>query len=299
MANPLEYIRQRPKLAKQLIGLSLPQLEKLIQQAIAMDQQRKKEAELQKVRVNKKGAGRTKNLSADEEICLSLFYLRQMPIFEVLGMMFDVSRTSSNDIFHYWLPILGDLLPSSLLEEWKKAVNDDEFVKELLTSYQLLVDSSEQCRERPKDQEEQEKYYSGKQQTHTFKNQFITLPHGEDIVDVIVAERGPEADVNLLRRQQSNFSEKQTFKGDKAYLGAERTKTPHKKPPKKDLTPEKTAENKQFSSERIYVEHLIRILKIFRIAAERFRLKSSTYQGVMLVICGLVRFRIGAFRFSF
>lgn len=30
MTNPLEYIRQRPKLSKQLIGLSLPQLEKLI-----------------------------------------------------------------------------------------------------------------------------------------------------------------------------------------------------------------------------------------------------------------------------
>ena len=35
MANPLEHIRQHPKLAKQLIGLSLPQLEKLIQQAIS------------------------------------------------------------------------------------------------------------------------------------------------------------------------------------------------------------------------------------------------------------------------
>ncbi len=94
MANPLEHIRQRPKLAKQLIGLSLLQLEKLIQQAIALDQKRKKKAEKDKIRVNKKGAGRSRNLSADEEICLTLFYLRQMPIFEGLGMMFDVSRTS-------------------------------------------------------------------------------------------------------------------------------------------------------------------------------------------------------------
>ena len=99
MANPLEYIRQHPKLAKQLIGVSLTQLEKLIQQAMppaplprgAADEQRKKEAESQKMRVNKKGAGRARNLSAEEEICLTLFYLRQMPIFEVLGMMFDVS----------------------------------------------------------------------------------------------------------------------------------------------------------------------------------------------------------------
>ena len=83
-----------------------------------------------KIRVNKKGAGRAKNLSEDAEICLTLFYLRQMPIFEVLGIMFDVSRTTANDIFHYWLPILRDLLPCSLLEEWKKSIQNDEFVQE-------------------------------------------------------------------------------------------------------------------------------------------------------------------------
>jgi hypothetical protein len=299
MVNPLEYIRNRPKLAKQMIGLSLPQLEKLIKQAIARDHQLKREAEREKIRVNQKGAGRPRSLSQEEEIYLSLFYLRQMPIFEVLGMMFEVSRTTANALFHYWLPILRDLLPSSLLEEWENSIQDNEFVKKLLTSYQLLVDSSEQCRERPQDQEEQEKYYSGKQNRHTFKNQFITLPQGEDIVDVIVGERGPEADINLWRRQQLNFSDEQTFKGDLGYQGAERTKTPHKKPPKKKLTPEKKAENQQLAKERIYVEHLIRIVKIFRLASERFRLHSSTYQQVMLVICGLVRLRIGAFQFSF
>ncbi len=30
MENPLAYIRQHPQLAKQLIGLNLPELEKLI-----------------------------------------------------------------------------------------------------------------------------------------------------------------------------------------------------------------------------------------------------------------------------
>ncbi len=106
-------------------------------------------------------------------------------------------------------------------------------------------------------------------------------------------------DVNLLRQQQQNFSDEQAFRGDKAYQGAERTKTPHKKPRKKKLTPLKKAENKQLSSEQIHVEHIIHLVKIFWIAKERFRLHSSTYPQVMLVICGLVPLRIGAFRFSF
>ena len=299
MTNPLGYIRLHPKLAKQLIGLTLPQLEQLIKQAIAINQERKKEAEEQKIRLNKKGAGRAKNLSEDVEICLTLFYLRQMPIFEVLGIMFEVSRTTANDIFHYWLPILRDVLPSSLLEEWEKSLQDNEFVQELLTSYPLLVDSAEQPRERPSDYKEQKKFFSGKKQRHTFKNQFVSLPKAKDIVDVVVGERGPEADVNLLRKQQSNFSAQQSFKGDKAYIGAERTTTPQKKPPKRELTPEQKESNRLVSQERIYVEHLIRIVKIFRVAAERFRLHSRTYKQVILVICGLVRLRIGAFQFSF
>ena len=107
------------------------------------------------------------------------------------------------------------------------------------------------------------------------------------------------ADVNLLRKQQLNFSEQQSFTGDKAYLGAERTKTLQKKPPKRELTPEQKESNRLISKERIYVEHLIRFVKIFRVAAERFRLDSRTYKQVILVICGLERFRIGAFQFSF
>ncbi len=114
-----------------------------------------------------------------------------------------------------------------------------------------------------------------------------------------MGERGPEADVNLLRKQQLNLSDEQSFTGDKAYLGAERTKTPQKKPRKRELSPEQKESNRLISKERIYVEHLIRLVKIFRVASERFRLHSRTYKQVMLVICGLVRLRIGAFQFSF
>jgi len=32
---------------------------------------------------------------------------------------------------------------------------------------------------------------------HTFKNQFIVLPNGEDIVDVIVGKLGKTSDINL------------------------------------------------------------------------------------------------------
>jgi hypothetical protein len=44
-----------------------------------------------------------------------------MPTFEILGLQFGVSKTEANDTFHYWLKILGNILPASLLVE--KGVN--------------------------------------------------------------------------------------------------------------------------------------------------------------------------------
>ncbi len=107
--------------------------------------------------------------------------------------------------------------------------------------------------------------------------------------------RGPEADINLFRQQQPKFSEAQQFVGDKAYVGAPRTTTPTKKPRGGELTPEQEEENKQISRRRIFIEHLIRRLKIFRIAADKFRLNPQNYEQVILTICGLVRLRLETF----
>jgi len=213
---------------------------------------------------------------------------------EILGIQFGISKTSANDIFHYWLEILREVLPASLLEQVKNQVSDYEIVQEILQEFELLVDSTEQPRERPRDYKEQEKFYSGKKKQHTFKNQLIILPEAEDIVDVIAGRPGTVSDINLLREQQKKFFAGQQFKGDKGYIGADNVATPYKKPRNQELSETKKQENKVFSSSRILIEHLIRLVKVFQIAAQRFRLRPQTYQQVILTICGLVRFRIGA-----
>ncbi|MDJ0518368.1 MAG: hypothetical protein QNJ74_19650 [Trichodesmium sp. MO_231.B1] len=72
--------------------------------------------------------------------------------------------------FALWIDILRELLPSSLLEEFSGKENEYLWIKEALTEIELIVDSTEQDRERPKNDEKQKKYYSGKQKSHTFKN---------------------------------------------------------------------------------------------------------------------------------
>lgn len=149
-------------------------------------------------------------------------------------------------------------------------------------------------RERPGDNKEQEKYYSGKASKHTFKSQIIILPSSKDIVDVIAGEPGPKSDITLFRENRDNFDSKQKFKGDLGYQGEDLIDTPMKTPRNGKLTIDQKKENKEFSSKRIFVEHRIRSVKIFRVAQERFRLNPKKYEQVILTICGLVRLRIGA-----
>lgn len=289
-----EAIENNPKEIKRLLGIDQEQLQKLISYAELLHQQKQEEIERKKVRVNQKGGGKKSKLSPQEQILLTLIYLRHSPTFQLLGLQFGVSETTANDIFHYWLPILSEALPPSLLEQVKKIEGDYEWLQELLSELQLIVDTSEQVRERPGLYQEQKGFYSGKKKNHTLKNQFIVLPDGKDIVDILAGVPGPKSDINLLRECFRQFAPEQKFIGDKAYQGESQVTTPRKKTKGGQLTDEQKQENRELSQQRISVEHVIRLIKIFNVARERFRLAYLNYKPVILAICGLIRLRIKA-----
>lgn len=294
MNDILNHIEENHQETKRLIGMDYEQLKQLIHNAERLHHEKQALLESKKVRIIAGGGGRKPKLSIKEQIILTLVYLRHMTTFQLLGIQFGVSESTANDTFNYWLPLLRELLPSSLIEQVKKKESDSEVVKEILTEYELIVDSYEQVRERPGDNKEQEKYYSGKASKHTFKSQIIILPDASDIVDVIAGEPGPKSDITLFRENRDNFDPKQKFKGDLGYLGEDFIATPIKKPRNGKLTIDQKQENQEFSSKRVFVEHRIRSVKIFRVVQARFRLKPQKYEQVILTICGLVRFRIGA-----
>ena len=142
---------------------------------------------------------------------------------------------------------------------------------EILTEFELIVDSYDQPRERPTDYQEQKKNYSDHQKRHTKKNQVIVMPSGKEIVDVVVGETGATIDIKIWRKQRSSLEPSQRFQGDKAYVGEPLINTPHKKHQGRPLTPAQNRSNKIKAQNRIFVEHLIRLLNIFRVAAEKFR----------------------------
>ncbi len=120
MSNMLDYIEQNPHETQRLLGLSYNQLKQLCQKAIALHHHKQQIAEANKIRKIKPGGGRKPKLALEEQIILTLTYLRHFTTFQLLGIQFGVSETTANDIFNYWCPLLGELLPPSLLEQVKK-----------------------------------------------------------------------------------------------------------------------------------------------------------------------------------
>jgi hypothetical protein len=57
-------------------------------QAIALDTKKRQEIEAQKIRIISKGGGRKVKLSTEEQILLTLIYLRHLTTFQLLGIQF-------------------------------------------------------------------------------------------------------------------------------------------------------------------------------------------------------------------
>jgi len=88
------------------------------------------EREKKKVRLIKAGGGNYSKLSEEEQIILTLVYLRQKINFQILGLLFQVSESTAHNVFTYWQQILQEGLPPSLLEHVKKFPEEVEKISE-------------------------------------------------------------------------------------------------------------------------------------------------------------------------
>ncbi len=114
------YIQSHPQETKRLLGINYDQLQDLGKYLKLLEEREKQEAEKNKIRINKLGGGREEKISQEEQIILTLIYLRHHLNFQLLALMFKVSESTANNVFHKWQKLLESAFPSSLLEQVKK-----------------------------------------------------------------------------------------------------------------------------------------------------------------------------------
>lgn len=293
----LHLLHERPQQGKRMVGLSPEALWELWQRIAELTQEEDLKRAQRPGRQRQVGGGRKREANVLCRLLVTLIYLRQHWTMQAIAAALDCAESTVCNYIHEMLPQVRSQLPASLLEQWQDECSSveraelEEWLAQLPDG-DMLVDTWEQPIPRPQDQATQAAYYSGKQKAHTCKNQLITLPRGTDIVDVVIGEPGPRSDSKLLEQTQTELPAALRFTADKAYVGRRNTTTPIKKPSGGDLTQAQKDFNRQVSQRRVYVEHVIRVIKIFRIAKEPFRMRSRMYDEVIGCVCGLVRLRV-------
>jgi hypothetical protein len=160
---------------------------------------------------------------------------------------------------------------------------------------ELFFDSTERPTCRPV--RGQKRFYSGKKKRHTLKTQVVVARVRKRpgvagqrrrvrIVAVSATFPGSTHDKKVYDRTGVVIPAGVTGYGDTAYVGTG-LKTPRRKPPKGALTPRQKAGNRRVSRRRIVVEHGIGKMKVWRVAAERWRNPRRRHTLMMKNVAGL------------
>ena len=160
----------------------------------------------------------------------------------------------------------------------------------------VIIDTFEQRVQRPRDQEEADRYSSGKKKQHTLKTQVAIDGDTGKIVDVPDSVCGPTNDLALLKASDllDRLGPDVGALGDLAYVGmaplhpAGLGFTPRRKPREKPRPPENILYNTAFAAERIIVEHTIGRLRRYQALTQLDRHPRQAHAARVRAVAGLV-----------
>jgi len=119
------------------------------------------------------GGGRKSVLgSIENQLFFILFYLKSYPTFDVLAFTFEISLGCAAASVHRLLPILERAQKNLLVLPKRPSNHQREIkeIKELIDKQEnIVVDATERPHFRPKNKDDQKKFYSGKKHRHTVK----------------------------------------------------------------------------------------------------------------------------------
>jgi len=109
--------------------------------------------------------------------------------------------------------------------------------------------------------------------------------------------KGAVHDFELFKRSEINIAEDILLVADKGYQGInsihEFSIIPYKKPRKGELTEEQRAYNSNLSSYRIFIEHINRRIKRFKMFQHRYRNKQRKHLLRFSLVCGFHNYELG------
>ncbi len=121
------------------------------------------------------GGGRKSVLDTPEQkLLFALVYLKAYPLQVLLGEMFELSQPQANAWIHRLLPILQQALKDLGVAPERNPQQFARRTRQQGESLDLIIDGTERRRQRPKNKEIRDDYYSQHKHTHTDKNLVIS-----------------------------------------------------------------------------------------------------------------------------
>jgi hypothetical protein len=298
-------LREKPGVFRAMTGLTSAEFDALaadvvsaVEAAAADEAERRRRGQR---RQRAAGGGHPFSLSFRAQVLLTVIWLRVYPTSPVLGFLFGVSHPTVLRVIARVLPILEQAGRDTMRlpghgergRRSRRSLND---LLVAIPDLTVIVDSFEQRVQRPRDQEEADRYYSGKKKQHTLKSQVAIDGDTGQVVDVSESVCGPTADLTLLKASGllDRVDPDVGVLGDLAYVGMAPLLpgglgfTPRRKPREQPRPAEDVAYNTAFAAERITVEHTIGRLRRYQALTQQDRHHRQAHAARVRAVAGLV-----------
>jgi hypothetical protein len=297
-------LRGVPAAFRAMTGLQIEEFDALAQDlvpsiaAVAASEQDRRRG---RKRRRAAGGGHPFALSFRAQLLLVVIWLRVYPTSPVLGFLFGISHPTVLRTIARVLPILEQAGRDTmrLPGHGERGRRSHRTLNDLLVAIPdltVIVDSFEQRVQRPRDQEEADRHYSGKKKQHTLKSQVAIDGESGKVVDVSDSVCGPTNDLTLLKISEllDRVDPDVGMLGDLAYVGmaplhpAGLGFTPRRKPREQPRPPEDIIYNTAFAAERISVEHTIGRLRRYQALTQLDRQHRKAHAARVRAVAGLV-----------
>jgi hypothetical protein len=243
----------------------------------------------------RKAGGPIPKLKLEDQLLLTLSYLRHYSTYLETGAKFGVSETRAYEICKAIESVL--ITKKALHLPGRKALvsNDNKFEA-------VVFDVTECSIERPKRRKKgrlknvQKHYYSGKKKKHTLKEQIVVDQNSKKII-ATRQDKGRVHDFKIYKKSKQYVHPDTKIQGDSGYQGIQKihrnSEIPKKRSKKQPLSREDKDNNRRISSERIIVENVFAFIKKFKIISCKYRNRRKRFGLRFNLICAFYNLECG------
>ena len=225
-------------------------------------------------------------------------YVKVYPTYDLAGALFGVVASRPHEWVYEYLPILEKALGRHCVLPLRKISSAEEFKRLYPGVQEVTLDGAERPIQRPKNNKNQKKAYSGKKKRHTRKNIYL-VNEEKKILYLSPTKSGKIHDFKQFKKTGliDDIPEDIDIFGDKGFAGINdlsnhQTFIPKKKPKNGFLTPEEKENNSLISSIRIKVEHAIGGVKRMGSATNIFRGRFGSDDSFTFISAALWNFHL-------